>query len=71
MYFDFPDGYWFEDTVQGFLIDPLFTHSYVNESVYLYRRDGVNFCGVRGRAASAPPAPKAIPPRRGGQGPPL
>ena len=33
--------------------------------------DGANFCGVRGRAASAPPAPKAIPPRRGGQGPPL
>lgn len=37
---DFPEGYWFEDTVQGFLIDPLFTHSYVNESVYLYRRNG-------------------------------
>ena len=33
--------------------------------------DRANFCGVRGRAASAPPAPKAIPPRRGGQGPPL
>ena len=33
--------------------------------------DRANFCGVRGRAASAPPAPKAIPQRRGGQGPPL
>ena len=33
--------------------------------------DGAHFCGVRGRAASAPLAPKAIPPRRGGQGPPL
>lgn len=36
-----------------------------------WSRDRANFCGVRGRAASAPPAPKAIPQRRGGQGPPL
>ena len=35
------------------------------------RVDRANLCGVRGRAASAPLAPKAIPPRRGGQGPPL
>lgn len=35
------------------------------------KNDRANFCGVRGRAASAPLAPKAIPPRRGGQGLPL
>lgn len=39
-FIDFPEGYWFEDTVQVFLIDPLFTQSYIDESVYLYRRNG-------------------------------
>lgn len=36
---DFPEGYWFEDTVQSFLIDPRFSGEYVDESVYFYRRN--------------------------------
>lgn len=36
---DFPEGYWFEDTVQSFLIDPRFSKAYVDESVYLHRRN--------------------------------
>ncbi len=36
---DFPEDYWFEDTVQGFLINPMFSEAYVDESVYLYRRN--------------------------------
>lgn len=41
------------------------------QEMYVCGVDGASYCGVRGRAASAPLAPKAIPPRRGGQGPPL
>ena len=36
---DFPEGYWFEDTVQGFLIDPRYSQAYLDESVYLYRNN--------------------------------
>lgn len=36
---DFPEHYWFEDTVQGFLIDPRYTQIYLDESVYLYRNN--------------------------------
>lgn len=41
---DFPEGYWFEDTVQSFLIDNRFTEAYVDESVYLYRTNSAGIC---------------------------
>ncbi len=47
---DFPEGYWFEDTVQGFLIDPRFSQAYLDESVYLYRRNGE---GITARCSSS------------------
>lgn len=36
---EFPEGYWFEDTVQGFCIDGRFSEYYLDKSVYLYRRN--------------------------------
>lgn len=36
---DFPEGYWFEDTIQGFIINPRFSQDYLDDSVYLYRNN--------------------------------
>lgn len=47
---DFPEGFWFEDTIQAFLIDPMFSETYVDESVYLYRR---NNGGITARASNS------------------
>lgn len=47
---DFPEGYWFEDTVQGFLIDSQFTQALINDSVYLYR---VNSVGITAKCSES------------------
>lgn len=35
---EFPEGFWFEDTVQAFCIDPLFRGRYIDDRLYLYRQ---------------------------------
>lgn len=35
----FPEGYWFEDTVQGFCVEPRWQECYVDVPVYLYRNN--------------------------------
>jgi hypothetical protein len=36
---EFPEGFWFEDTVQGFCIDPRWRQKYLDVPVYLYRNN--------------------------------
>lgn len=36
---EFPEHFWFEDTVQSLCIDPVWRNHYCNEPVYLYRRN--------------------------------
>ncbi|MDN0064728.1 glycosyltransferase family 2 protein [Collinsella ihumii] len=35
---EFPEGFWFEDTVQAFCIDPIFRNRYIDEELYEYRK---------------------------------
>ena len=37
---EFPEGFWFEDTVQAFCLDPLFQGRYIDDRLYLYRQHG-------------------------------
>lgn len=36
----FPEGFWFEDTIQSFCIDPRWRERYIDVPVYLYRKNG-------------------------------
>lgn len=36
---EFPEGFWFEDTVQGFCIEPRWRERYVDVPIYLYRHN--------------------------------
>lgn len=37
---EFPEGFWFEDTVQAFCIDSVFSNRYVDRELYIYRKHG-------------------------------
>lgn len=47
---EFPEGFWFEDTVQLFCIDSRFRESYLDVPVYLYRYNGD---GIMSRSRSS------------------
>ena len=47
---EFPEGCWFEDTVQAFCIDRRFSESYLDKSVYLYRSNNE---GITARCVSS------------------
>lgn len=46
----FPEGYWFEDTVQGFCVAPRWRERYIDVPVYLYRRNSKGITGTCGRS---------------------
>lgn len=46
----FPEGFWFEDTVQGFCIAPQWRERYIDVPVYLYRRNSTGITSTSGRS---------------------
>ena len=51
---EFPEGFWFEDTVQAYCIAPRFTEHYLDAELYRHRRHG------RGITAVAPRSKRSI-----------
>ncbi len=46
----FPEGFWFEDTVQSFCIDPRWRERYIDVPVYLYRNNGEGITNTAARS---------------------
>ncbi len=46
----FPEGYWFEDTVQSFCIDSRWVERYIDRSVYLHRKNRGSITHTAGRS---------------------
>lgn len=46
---EFPEGFWFEDTVQGFCVEPRWRERYVDVPVYLYRDNSLGITRTAGR----------------------
>lgn len=47
---EFPEGFWFEDTVQGFCIEPRWRERYVDVPVYLYRNNSKGITSTAGHS---------------------
>lgn len=47
---EFPEGFWFEDTVQGFCVEPRWRERYVDVPVYLYRSNPGGITNTAGRS---------------------
>ena len=46
----FPEGFWFEDTVQGFCVAPRWRERYIDVPVYLYRNNSKGITSTCGRS---------------------